>query len=201
MEVGVLDNAGITRRDAAWLVTRAATAVGGVSFLSDWLEAAHPGHSSAPPEPDRWSAYRPAFFSPTDFRSLDAYTAILIPTDSTPGAREAHVAPFIDFVVNASSEYAPEVQAEWRHAMAWLAAHNFAGVSAEEQLALVRAMAAPERDPSQPHDGFPVYRLIKEMTVRAFYTSRAGLVDTLEYKGNAYLTAFPSCGHPEHRQS
>ena len=200
------DNAEITRRDAAWLVARAATAAGGVSFLSDWLDAAqtaaaHATHSSAPPEPDRWSAYRPQFFSPADFRSLDAFTAILIPTDATPGAREAHVAPFIDFVVNVASEYAPEVQTEWRHAMAWLASQNFADASPGEQLALVRDMAAPERDPSKPHDGFPIYRLIKEMTVRAFYTSRAGLVDTLEYKGNAYLTAFPACSHPGHGAS
>jgi hypothetical protein len=38
------------------------------------------------------------------------------------------------------------------------------------------------------------------MTVFAFYTSKAGLVDNLEYKGNAYLTDFPGCTHPEHRR-
>jgi hypothetical protein len=43
-----------------------------------------------------------------------------------------------------------------------------------------------------------VYRLIKEMAVHAFYTSRVGLVDVLEYKGLAYLTEFPGCNHPEH---
>lgn len=198
MEAGVPDSEEITRRDAAWLVARAATVAGGLPFLSDWLEAAHADHSSAPPEPDRWSAYQPQFFSSADFRSLDAFTSILIPTDSTPGAREAHVVPFIDFVVAAAAEYAPEVQVDWRHAMAWLASHNFADAPPAEQLALVRAMAAPERDPSHTHDGFPVYRLMKEMTVRAFFTSRAGLVDTLEYKGNAYLAAFPACSHSGH---
>ena len=49
------------------------------------------------------------------------------------------------------------------------------------------------------HDGFATYSLIKEMTVRAFYTSRAGLVDALEYQGIAYLTEFPGCTHPEHK--
>ncbi len=61
-------------------------------------------------------------------------------------------------------------------------------------------MSEPEIDRSKKHDGFPVYRLIKEITVRAYYTSRAGLVDALEYKGNAYLTEFPGCTHAEHRK-
>jgi len=38
------------------------------------------------------------------------------------------------------------------------------------------------------------------MTVRAFYTSRVGLIDVLEYKGNTYLTEFPGCAHPEHHK-
>ena len=65
-------------------------------------------------------------------------------------------------------------------------------------LALVTAAAAPESDSSLTHPGFSAYQLIKEMTVRAFYTSRIGLVDVLEYQGIAYLTAFPACTHAEH---
>ncbi len=131
---------------------------------------------------------------------LDAFTAILIPTDDTPGAREAHVPHFIDFVLDAAAEHEPEMQAEWRRAMAWLRAHDFGSLSAGQQLELVTRMSEPEIDRSKKHDGFPVYRLIKEITVRAYYTSRAGLVDALEYKGNAYLTEFPACTHPEHRK-
>jgi hypothetical protein len=171
----------MTRRDLGSIVARAALAAGGQEFFGAWLEAA-PGHSHAPPEPDRWTNYNPKFFALEEFRILDAFTAILIPTDETPGAREAHIAPFIDFVVNSAAEYAPEMQTEWRQAMSWLRAQNFANI---EQI---------DRDNS------PSYRLIKEMTVRAFYTSRAGLIDDLEYKGNAYLTEFPACTHPEHKK-
>ena len=32
----------------------------------------------------------------------------------------------------------------------------------------------------------------------AFFTSREGMIDTLDYKGNAYNAAFPACEHPEH---
>lgn len=131
---------------------------------------------------------------------LDQYTAILIPTDDTPGAREAHVADFIDFVVNAAAEYAPEMQTEWRTAMEWLAKANFQELSEDQRITLIRESSGPERDHKISHEGYSTYRLIKSATIRAFYTSRAGLVDTLEYKGLAYLTQFPACDHPEHQK-
>lgn len=190
----------ITRRDAAWAILRAAAVVGGQEFFSDWMRAAQVvQHSShAPPEPDRWSSYQPKFFSAEDFRNLDAFTAILIPTDDTPGAREAHVAAFIDFVVNAAAEYAPEMQKDWRKAMDWLGARQYAELPANQQLSLMQRISEPEHGASKQEDGFAAYRLIKGMTVHAFYTSRVGLVDVLEYKGLAYLTEFPGCNHPEH---
>jgi gluconate 2-dehydrogenase gamma chain len=190
----------MTRRDAAWAILRAAAVVGGQEFFSDWMRAAQVAQHRlhAPPEPDSWNSYTPKFFSAEDFRNLDAFTAILIPTDDTPGAREAHVTAFIDFVVNAAAQYAPEMQNDWRNAMDWLRAHQFGELSAGEQLSFVQRTSQPEHDASKKQEGFPVYTLIKEMTVHAFYTSRVGLIDVLEYKGLAYLTEFPGCNHPEH---
>src|SRR5258708_22399427 len=134
----------MTRRELAW-------AIG----LANWLRAAppqnHRAHSDAPPEPDRWKSYQPKFFSAEEFRMLDAFTAILIPTDDTPGAREAHVPHFIDFVLDAAAEHEPEMQAEWRRAMAWLRAHDFGSLSAGQQLELVTRMSEPEIDRSNKH--------------------------------------------------
>ncbi|MGH9583394.1 MAG: gluconate 2-dehydrogenase subunit 3 family protein [Bryobacteraceae bacterium] len=198
----------MTRRDAGWMILRAAAAAGGSEFLTAWIEAAPvagqrnrpPENQFAPPEPDRWKDYRPHFFSPEEFQILDVYTALLIPADETPGAREAHVAPFIDFVVNAAAEYAPDMQKKWRRAVAWLHAQNFAALSEDRQLALMRAMSEPEHDRGKTHDGFFAYRLIKDMTIHAFYTSREGLIGDLDYQGMAYLNAFPGCTHPEHHR-
>jgi hypothetical protein len=189
----------MTRRDAHWLILRATATAGAASFLAPWLAAnqSH-AHSAAPPDPHDWSAYHPKFFSAEEFQWLESFTAILIPSDETPGAREARVVPFIDFVVNAAAEFAPETQEHWRAAMQWLRSSNFGVLSSQDQLALITAAAAPEFDHSLTHPGFPSYQLIKEMTVRAFYTSRIGLIDVLEYQGIAYLTEFPACTHPEH---
>ena len=131
---------------------------------------------------------------------LDQFTSVLIPTDDTPGAREANVAPFIDFVVNAAAEYAPEMQTQWRSAMGFLRKANFSQLTNEQQVKLITQMAEPELGKAKKGDGFEAYQLIKDMSLHAFYTSRVGLVDVLEYKGNAYLTEFPGCNHPEHHK-
>ncbi len=192
----------MTRRDANWLVFRATAVAGASEFFATWLHAAQAQHhhSSAPPEPDRWTGYQPQFFSPEEFEILDTFTAILIPSDDTPGAREAHVAVFTDFVVNAAAEYAPQTQEQWRAAMDYLRAQKFSQLAPDEQHAFMEQISEPERDRSKQHPGFATYRLIKDMTVHAFYTSRVGLIDVLEYKGLAYLTEFPGCNHPEHHK-
>ena len=193
----------MTRRNLMAVTGRVMAAAGGQEFLAVWLRAADAhkhARSTAPPEPDRWTSYTPRFFSAAEFKMLQAYCEILIPTDETPGAREAHVAHYIDFVVNASAEEAPEMQKQWRSSMAWLAGKKFGELTAVGQLALVKEMAGPELNRAVKHEGYETYRLIKQMTVFAFYTSRAGLVGDLEYQGNAYLTEFPACNHPEHRR-
>ena len=198
----------LTRRDLSWTIARAFATAAAQPFLSEWLSAAevaahaygHNSGSQAPPEPDRWKDYKPAFFSPEQFKMLDAFTAILIPSDETPGAREAHVSCFIDFVVNAAAEYAPEMQTEWRNAMDWLTQNGFSKMQPQAQFHFIEQLSIPERDRSETHAGFAAYRVIKDMTVRAFYTSRIGLIDVLEYKGKAYLTEFPGGTHPEHQK-
>jgi gluconate 2-dehydrogenase subunit 3-like protein len=172
------------------VASRAVAVAGGQEFFAGWLRAAHAHNSSAPPEPERWTNYTPKFFSPAEFSMLQSFTEILIPTDDTPGAREAHVAHYIDFVVSAAAEYAPEIQKEWKAAVVWLADKNFGAMTSGERTAFVGQLA----------ESLPAYRLIKQMTVFAFYTSRAGLVDDLGYQGIAYLTEFPACDHPEHRR-
>jgi hypothetical protein len=181
----------ITRRDASWLIARAFAVAGGAQFFAKWLKAAHPEHSAAPPDPHDWASYKPLFFSPKEFQALDIFTSILIPTDETPGAREAYVTPFIDFVVNAAAEYAPQMQTQWRTAVRALVERNFAGLAPTAQVALIQRMS------SENNNNF---QLIKEMAAHAFYSSRSGLIDVLEYKGLAYLTEFPACTHPEHHR-
>lgn len=174
-------------------------------FFQTWLQAAgqHPASAThglpAPPEPPLLRDYHPKFFDAADFEALQAFTEILIPTDDTPGAREARCAHFIDFVLQASVEQAPATARQWRDAMHTLRQAGFHAADAAGRAGLVEAMSRPERERGATHPAYGVYRLIKQQNTFAFYTSRAGMIECLDYRGNSYNAEFPGCEHPEHR--
>ena len=175
------------RRRFLRLAACAATLPGAAAFLGPWLHAA--------PQPD----YTTAFFDRDDFAALDAFTVILIPTDDTPGAREARCAQFIDFLLQASAKVDPNMARQWQTAMQALRDAGFHAADAKGRENLVAAMARPERERGATHPAYFAYRLIKQQNAFAFYTSRQGLIDCLKYKGNSYNASFPACDHPEHR--
>lgn len=194
----------LTRRSILDLAIRAAALPGGAQFFAAWSRAgqghSHAGGSSAPPEPHLLRDYKPKFFGQENFEALKAVTEILIPTDDTPGAREAYCAHFIDFVLQAqaSDDYAPETRKHWRDAMAALKAAGFHSADAKGRSDIVEAISLPERDSSATHPAYFAYRLIKRENAFAFYTARAGMIEDLDYKGNSYNAVFPACNHPEH---
>jgi hypothetical protein len=188
-----------TRREMLSLAARAAALPGAADFFAAWLRAAdaHQHGSQAPAEPSLLRDYTPKFFPADDFAALQAFTEILIPTDSTPGAREAHCAHYIDFLLQASEEM-PNVQKQWRSAMQALRDAGFQTADRAKQEALMAEMSAPERDRSKTHHCFAAFRLIKAQNTFAFYTSRTGMIETLDYRGNSFNATFPACTHPEH---
>ncbi len=189
----------VTRRHLIDLAVRAAALPGSAIFFSQWLSAAdHASHGNAPPEPPFLLHYQPKFFSPADFEALEAFTEILIPTDDFPGAREAHCASFIDFVLQASTEYAPETQQHWRQSMRTLKDAGFHAADAKGRASLVEQISRPERDGSTRTAAFAAYQLIKRENTFAFYTSREGMIETLDYRGDSYNLVFPACTHAEH---
>lgn len=142
--------------------------------------------------------YQPQFFPPEDFEALQSLTEILIPTDDTPGAREAYCAHFIDFLLQAYTGHEPETQKLWRRALAALKEAGFHAADLKGREMLVHDISRPERDPSATHLAYFAYRLIKRENAFAFYTARAGMIEDLGYKGNSYNASFPPCNHPEH---
>ncbi len=185
------------------LAVRAAALPGGAQFMAAWLRSAddqnHAGHSP-PPELPLLRDYRPKFFNPEDFSALQGFTEILIPTDDTPGAREARCAHYIDFLLDSAAEYAPQMQTQWRRAMRDLQQAGFHAADTKGREALLDAMSRPERDPAIRHPAYDAYRLVKQLNTFAFYTSRTGTIEVLDYRGNSYNAAFPACTHPEHQK-
>lgn len=195
----------LTRRGLLDLAIRAAALPAGAQFFAAWSKAAqnhqHAGASSAPADSHHLQNYKPAFFTPDDFQALQAFTELLIPTDDTPGAREAFCAQFIDFVLHAQEldDYAPETRQHWRAAMTALRTAGFHSADPKNREAIVAAISLPEREHAAKHPAYFAYQLIKRENAFAFYTSRAGMIETLDYKGNSYNATFPACNHPEHQ--
>jgi hypothetical protein len=188
----------LSRRDLLDLAVRAAALPGATRFFSAWLQngQSQARASLAPPQPDFFRDYTPQFFSLEDFQALQAFTEILIPTDDTPGAREAQCACYIDFVLQAAP---PAMQKQWTDALAALKQAGFHSADAQRRLSLIVAMARPEVDRSAAHPLYAVFRLVKQQNTFAFYTSRAGMIEDLDYRGNSFNAAFPACNHPEHQ--
>jgi len=147
------------------------------------------------------ASYKLQFFSPEQNETIDRLAAMIIPPDDrSPGAREAQVSLFIDLMVANSGA---AVQNEW---LAGLSAVDkevqarygaaFSLCSAKHQEEILAIMAAHETDPSTDLERFFVR--LKGSTVDGYYTSHLGIHQELRYQGNAVLSEFPGCKHPDH---
>jgi hypothetical protein len=202
----------IGRRSALKYFSILAASAAGQEFLASWLPAAeasaaaHMHHGAAQAATEAPLPSAPQFFTPQEYRTVEILTELIIPTDDQPGAKEAQVARYIDFVVFSAAEFEPQLQKEWTEGLAMLEklsqqkyGHAFRDLSTDQQVALLTEMSATEHDPKTSHEGFAFYRRLKGMTVEGFYTSKIGLVDVLGYQGRTYLADFPGCTHPEHQ--
>jgi hypothetical protein len=50
------------------------------------------------------------------------------------------------------------------------------------------------------HPANETYTWIRQENMFAFFTSRAGTREFLDYRGNSYNETFPACTHPEHQR-
>ncbi len=212
-----MDNGGVSRRGALKYLGLLAASAAGREFLAVWLPSPAPhatgrnnlvtlhgmDHSAAE---ESAAPYVPQFFKPGEFKTVELLAEMIIPADDKPGAKEAKVANYIDFVVFSAREFEPSLQREWMDGLVVLDRESqkqfgkvFRMASMAERENLLTEMSLPERDPGARHEGYEFFRLVKNMTVEGFYTSRIGLIDVLDFQGMNYMSEFPGCTHPEHQ--
>ena len=213
----MLDEVITRRKTLKYLGFLTATAAGR-EFLKGWL----PGAMAAPIQqqvsrththdraetstPPATGPYVPQFFKSEEYETVQILTEMIIPTDDQPGAREAQVASYLDFLLYSAAEFQPALQDQWTQGLTQLdqvsmakEGKRFRQLTLPERTKVLTEMSLPEHDPKAHHPGFEFYRLVKEMTVEGFYTSRVGLIEVLGYQGLSYLDEFPGCTHPEHQ--
>ena len=119
------------------------------------------------------------FFTDQEYALVDELTDIIIPTDEkSGGARAARVADYIDQVL--AEAFDSEKRHEWRiqlslidlksskmHGCGFLQGDN------SQRIAVVASMQKE-----------PFFATLKAETVRGYYSSKVGIHDDMDYKGN-----------------
>lgn len=134
------------------------------------------------------------FFTKDEFAMVDELSELIIPTDEhSPGARAAQVAAYIDGRLAESFEDEPKKR--WREGLARINSLSaemhgqpFMQATPVQRLALLTRIAKNEEKPETPEDHF--FQELKGRTARAYYTSKVGIHQDMEYKGNVLLPEF-----------
>jgi len=211
----------IERREILRYIGMAAVAASFPGF-SRWAFACPNDHSQPVATLPQSHSYTPLFFSPEQFRMVEHLAEMIIPEDETPGARQAGVAEFIDFMlanrvpVSTSRdirstadavEAGNEEQTRFVAGLGWMNArgqalfrHEFMQCSSEEQNDLLEELAYKEKYKPTSEAGRAFFQMLREYTVVGYYTTKIGL-ETLGYPGLQTVWAhMPGCPHTDDRE-
>jgi len=168
-------------------------------------------HASAAP-------YKPLFFTPHQFQMVEHLAEMIIPADDTPGAKEAGVAEFIDFMVanrvpvsarrdvrstQDAIELGNEAQNRFRSGLDWMNARSksefgkeFMECTGEQQKSLLEELAYKAKFKPTTESGRQFFQMMRDYTVVGYYTTRIGL-ESLGYPGlRVVWPSMPGCPHP-----
>jgi hypothetical protein len=207
---------GIRRREVLRILGTAAAAATFQGFSKWGFACGHIGNAALSIRP---ASYHPQFFSVPEYAMVERLADIIIPSDGTPGAKEAGVAEFIDFMVanrvpvSASHdirstadaiEIGNETQNRFISGLDWINArchsefgHLFMDCTPEQQNSLLEELAYKAKFKPTTESGRAFFQLMREYTVVGYYTTKVGL-ESLGYAGlRTVWPSMPGCTHPD----
>ena len=166
--------------------------------------------------------YKPLFFNAQQFQMIEHIAEMVLPSDDTPGAKEAGVAEFIDFMVanrvpvsarrdvrctQDAIELGNEAQNRFVSGLDWMNArsksefgHVFMECTAEQQKSLLEELAYKAKFKPTTESGRQFFQLIRDYTVVGYYTTKIGL-ESLGYPGlRVVWPSMPGCSHVNDRE-
>jgi hypothetical protein len=192
---------GVHRRDVLRIMGTAAAAATFPGFSKWGFACGHVGNAALQIKP---AEYHPQFFTASEYAMIERLTDVIIPGDTTPGAKEAGVAEFIDFMVANDTEQ----QYPFRMGLVWLNAHcertlgnKFIELSSEQQMSILEPLGFKGKARPGEEDGRSFFTLVREFTVTGFYTSEIGYKE-LDNPALKFYAESPECPHkddPEHK--
>jgi len=192
----------IQRREILRIMAMAAAASHFPGFTTWAFAGAHPGAAGV--QDIKPAKYTPQFFSAQEYAQVERLTELIIPSDETPGAREAGVAEFVDFMV----AHDRDKQYPFRTGLTWLNAHSerllgrtFMELSQAQQVSILEPLAYKAKYREGEEDGREFFKSMREMTAMGFYSSEIGYkeVDSPALKFYAESPACPHPDDPEHK--
>jgi hypothetical protein len=155
---------------------------------------AKPGKTAAHPSEAKAAG---RFFTPAQLTMVEELSETIIPADShSGGAKAAKVADYIDQVLRDSTD--DSQRSLWLEGLRLIDAmsqhshgKNFVNSSSEERIALLTVLSDHDHLTELPEVRF--FKELKELTVTGYYTSKIGIHDELEYKGNRILQEYVGC--------
>jgi gluconate 2-dehydrogenase gamma chain len=185
------------RREFVQALSLAAVASGALGF-SRWSFAfdgqiAGPGNAGDSGSLLAGGRYLPQFFPAQEYRTIEILTELIIPSHDGPGAKEAGVSEFVDFMVSRDAS----LHEPFRNGLSWLdnaAGHgqSFAHLHHAEQTQLLDRLAYKKLQRAQEKPGQEFFLLVRRYTVMGFYTTRIGL-EALDYPGLTFYATSPGC--------
>ena len=125
------------------------------------------------------------FFKPAEMDLLAKLVDHIIPRSETPGAADANVHYYIDWLAHTT----PKRGAQLRKDLAWIRKQNF---NTGDQVALLTEWSKSTGEPKL------IFQTIKELTVDGYYGTREGLQAELGWNANTFVREFKGCTHQEH---
>src|SRR5437899_9685850 len=168
---------GSDRREA---IRRVTALLGGVVFVGtgDLLTAVEHAHARAATSHAQVGA-----FTAQDVALLDEVADTILPETKTPGAKAAHVGPFMALMV--TDTYDDQEQQIFRAGMRQLEQAAFMAAKPAERLALLERLDREQKaymdgkaDDAPAH----YFRLMKELTLLGYFTSEIGCTQAQRYR-------------------
>ena len=142
---------------------------------------------------------KPLFLDEHQNKTLIVISDIIIPATDTPGAKEAKVNRFLDFLLNAEDI---EIQRNFVQALSWFDSYSlqvynlpFVKLSTADQTRLLTQLSSSSPDLTLAA-GVGHFQLLKDLITRTFYSSEIGYKE-LGYQSNPYQGEFPGCPNPD----
>ncbi len=167
----------IDRREA---IRRVTALLGGVVFVggTDLLTAVEHAHARAATSHAQVGA-----FTAQDVALLDEVADTILPETKTPGAKAAHVGPFMALMV--TDTYDEQQQGIFRDGIRKLNDAGFTAKTPEQRLVFLEQLDREQKaymDTRQQGAPAHYFRQMKELTLFGYFTSEIGCAQAMRYR-------------------